>query len=547
MVLDEGNLPAAPFHLLRVRPGPGRSIEDWANEGFLGLRLADLVRGEMKWALVSNYMVDLRWLLSACPDLARAQRLILVHGEGGSTRAQQIEADVDAAGLRARTTVHAPPITNAYGVHHSKAFLLQYAAGLRVVVHTANMIYSDCNNKSQGVWWQDFPLKDGQSPQTSEFEEHLTQYLRELRLPPSVSIAARAVVSLHDFSAARAHLVGSVPGWHKGGMLSRWGHMRVRACLGREAFPSHFAGAPLVAQFSSLGGLDEGWVTAEFTGSLSAGKRQPLPRPAAGPAGLQLVWPTEVEVRDSLEGWFAGGSIPGRADKVTRPFLQAFWHRWGGEAGGRQHAMPHIKTYLRYQIGAEGGASEVAWLLLSSHNLSKAAWGALKKDDTVLHILHFELGVLLLPGLEAAYLASRHCGFTCTPDHPVVAAAAAIGQGSGSPGAPAAPESVRFVAWQRGQPQEASSSPASAGGSSTLTVPLPIPYALPPHKYRAGDSPWATDLPHKGLDSRGYPAGDTRKIHYGLLEEWEWGEWEFVLEGAGGTGRWQQIYSDTAR
>ncbi len=55
-------------------------------------------------------------------------------------------------------------------------------------------------------------------------------------------------------------------------MLSRWGHMRVRACLGREAFPSHFAGAPLVAQFSSLGGLDEGWVTAEFTGSLSAGK-----------------------------------------------------------------------------------------------------------------------------------------------------------------------------------------------------------------------------------------------------------------------------------
>ena len=47
----------------------------------------------------------------------------------------------------------------------SKAFLLRYESGLRVVVHTANMIYPDCNNKSQGVWWQDFPPKDDQSPQ----------------------------------------------------------------------------------------------------------------------------------------------------------------------------------------------------------------------------------------------------------------------------------------------------------------------------------------------------------------------------------------------
>ena len=42
---------------------------------------------------------------------------------------------------------------------------MQYERGLRVVVHTANLIYPDCNNKSQGVWWQDFPLKDSQSPE----------------------------------------------------------------------------------------------------------------------------------------------------------------------------------------------------------------------------------------------------------------------------------------------------------------------------------------------------------------------------------------------
>ena len=51
---------------------------------------------------------------------------------------------------------------------------------------------------------------------------------------------------------------------------------------------------------------------------------------------------------------------------------QSVWcARWGGEAAGRQHAMPHIKTYVRYHTGAQGGATELAWLLLSSHNLSK--------------------------------------------------------------------------------------------------------------------------------------------------------------------------------
>lgn len=36
---------------------------------------------------------------------------------------------------------------------------MQFRDGIRVVVHTANLIYGDCNNKAQGVWWQDFPKK----------------------------------------------------------------------------------------------------------------------------------------------------------------------------------------------------------------------------------------------------------------------------------------------------------------------------------------------------------------------------------------------------
>ena len=46
-----------------------------------GCRLQDVVHGSMKWVLASNFMVDMTWLLSACPHLLQAHQLVIVHGE----------------------------------------------------------------------------------------------------------------------------------------------------------------------------------------------------------------------------------------------------------------------------------------------------------------------------------------------------------------------------------------------------------------------------------------------------------------------------------
>ena len=54
--------------------------------------------------------------------------------------------------------------------------------------------------------------------------------------------------------------------------------------------------------------------------------------------------------------------------------------------------------YLRMQRSGRG--PRIAFLVMTSHNLSKAAWGTLQKNDTQLYIMHYELGVLLLPSLE---------------------------------------------------------------------------------------------------------------------------------------------------
>ena len=50
--------------------------------GMLGVRLADVLGGgHVRWMLISNYMIDVGWLLSAVPSILAADRVMLVHGE----------------------------------------------------------------------------------------------------------------------------------------------------------------------------------------------------------------------------------------------------------------------------------------------------------------------------------------------------------------------------------------------------------------------------------------------------------------------------------
>ena len=60
---------------------------------------------------------------------------------------------------------------------------LVYPRGVRVIVHTANLIYVDWNNKSQGLWMQDFPWKDqNNTTKGSGFENDLIEYFNALKV-----------------------------------------------------------------------------------------------------------------------------------------------------------------------------------------------------------------------------------------------------------------------------------------------------------------------------------------------------------------------------
>lgn len=77
------------------------------------------------------------------------------------------------------TTGNAWP--NEYGCHHAKFLLVGFpGGGLRVVVNTANNIYIDWHNKSNGAYVDDFPLKTGDASQACDYEDSLVDYLETL-------------------------------------------------------------------------------------------------------------------------------------------------------------------------------------------------------------------------------------------------------------------------------------------------------------------------------------------------------------------------------
>ncbi|KAJ4838737.1 tyrosyl-DNA phosphodiesterase 1 [Turnera subulata] len=510
--IPDDKLPST-FRLLRVKELP-----PWANTSCVSI--TDVIQGDILVAILSNYMVDIDWLMSACPALAKVPHVMVVHGEGDGTLEHMKRKKP------ANWILHKPPLPISFGTHHSKAMLLVYPRGVRIIVHTANLIYVDWNNKSQGLWMQDFPWKDENNPtERSGFENDLVDYLNALKwpefsaqLPPIGNFLINpAFFKKFDYSTSMVRLIASVPGYHTGANLKKWGHVKLHTVLQECTFDKEFKNSPLVYQFSSLGSLDEKWM-AEFTTSMSSGFSE-----GKMPLGLGeplMIWPTVEDVRCSLElvtsgcvellakfsnrwamdnpdfgashlyictscikrftlvqGYAAGNAIPSPLKNVEKNFLKKYWAKWRATHTGRSRAMPHIKTFTRYS------GQNLAWFLLTSANLSKAAWGALQKNNSQLMIRSYELGVLFLPSAKKTP-GSR---FSCTK----VGSPSKL-QDCGSSLHPEVSKTKLVTLRWKGTTEE-----------SSQVIPLPVPYELPPPQYTSEDVPWSWDRRYSKKDVYG--------------------------------------------
>eukprot|EP00241_Pyramimonas_parkeae_P015472 CAMPEP_0114276152 /NCGR_PEP_ID=MMETSP0059-20121206/84_1 /TAXON_ID=36894 /ORGANISM="Pyramimonas parkeae, Strain CCMP726" /LENGTH=544 /DNA_ID=CAMNT_0001396131 /DNA_START=66 /DNA_END=1701 /DNA_ORIENTATION=- len=481
---------ACPLRLLRTK-----GIASSYNEGTVSLD--DIFQGKVDFAIVGNFMIDPVWLLSACPQLSSIPCIqVFVH---------HYEAASDLLDLP-NFRMHRPPLPTL-GYHHTKMFILVFSddtpgiwTRIRVCVHTANLIYSDFNNKTQGCWFQDFPKKGpAASASTPRFEDELVEYMSKLGWSGATWGAEDGARSFcvqdlrkFDFSAAQVRLVASVPGTFRGPHMHKWGHLKLRALLQAEQFEPEFEGAPAVCQFSSLGSLDANWLE-DFHQSLSSGRNKPLDTPLR-PGRLQLIWPTVNNVRLSSEGYQAGCSIPGNKKNVLKEttvgrgklqrrekLLLGLMHSWVANDSGRQHAMPHIKSYTRY---SDSDPSHLAWFCLTSANLSKAAWGQTQLQGRQFSIHSYELGVLFAPSTLKKRMQTN----------PWANGADSVGEDHGG-------QNANICNW---------------------TAYLQVPYSLPPKPYVDGeDSPWIVDadIIHPLKDAWGNCQVGLRENYYGKLQD----------------------------
>ncbi|KMS96656.1 hypothetical protein BVRB_8g201170 isoform B [Beta vulgaris subsp. vulgaris] len=462
---------ALTFRLMKVR-----GLPEWANTSCVSIDT--VIEGDVLVAVLSNYMVDIDWLLSACPMLKKVPQVLVVHGESDGT------VEYMKRNKPSNWILHKPPLPISYGTHHSKAMLLLYPRGVRVIVHTANLIHVDWNNKSQGLWMQDFPWKDqNEANKGCPFETDLIDYLQALKLPVfTANLPALGRVTIDPFffkkfnyGNASVRLIASVPGYHLGSNLKKWGHMKLRSILEQCTFDEEFKRSPLIYQFSSLGSLDEKWMT-ELRTSMSSGvlaDKSPL-----GLGEPLIIWPSVEDVRCSLEGYAAGNAIPSPLKNVEKGFLNKYWAKWKATHTGHCRSMPHIKTFVRYN------GQNLAWFLLTSANLSKAAWGTLQKNNSQLMIRSYELGVLFLPSV-----VKNGCGFSCTGNK------SSLEDTRGST-SNCRNRKIKLVTltWQGRDNDD---------DSDSEIVCLPVPYELPPKLYSSEDVPWSWDRKYMQKDVYG--------------------------------------------
>ncbi|KAL4088996.1 hypothetical protein QTP88_024074 [Uroleucon formosanum] len=203
---------------------------------------------------------------------------------------------------------------------------------LQVIVMSANLCDSDWTKYAQGIWVSPkFPLKeeDNKSDGNSKtnFKLDILRYLKSFSGP----ILIPCIKKLKN-----VFFISSVPGKYTEPL---WGHLYLKNILKKHAcLPSRVSSEwPIVVQCSSLGSL--GTTDEEYLG------------------GICLPYNKNIHEKQL--------------------WLKNYTCLWKCSSQNRTNFTPHIKTYCRIS----SCCTEMSWLLLTSANLSKLAWGRRVKTD----------------------------------------------------------------------------------------------------------------------------------------------------------------------
>ena len=377
--------------------------------------------GTLKSSLQINFMVEYEWLMMNYEVTQNQKKpLTIIYGEDN--------AELAANKGHPKQNVNAIRVKPRYpfGTHHTKMMVLVYEDNsVRIVVHTSNLISSDWENRTQGLWVSPkCPLlhdksafsSQGQGQKnlgdsTTKFKYSLLRYLNYYEVSALRPFVEH--INQCDFSSINAFFVGSVPGSHvinRTDAFQNWGHAFLAKSLCKhnqhheEIGSDGDAEAVVVAQCSSIGTLGQ-TLNSSFLMELAASLNATTLRSTKKlPNTVKLVYPTKDNVFNAYGGpLYGGGCLPySKKTSEKQPWLKEVMCKWESDEIHRTRAMPHIKTYTKLsgyctQSTASKSRPRASYFMLTSANLSKAAWGSLNKTEDKIFIQSYEAGILLLP------------------------------------------------------------------------------------------------------------------------------------------------------
>nr|XP_012138389.1 PREDICTED: probable tyrosyl-DNA phosphodiesterase isoform X1 [Megachile rotundata] len=389
-VVEPGNFAmkyalSAPYHLFFTRIQNSKSTHDQPFS-ITFPEILDRSLGEIVNSLHINFMVDVGWLCLQYLLAGQRTDMLILYGDR-----------VDEEKLSLNITMIPVQMPTKFGCHHTKIMILKYKDdGIRVVVSTANLYSDDWENRTQGLWISPHlpPLpesantNDGESP--TGFKKDLLLYLNKYRQPAITEWTS--AVRRADFSSVNVFFIASVPGRHKGVEYDSWGHRKLGYVLSKHAtLPPDAPRWTLVAQSSSIGSLGpsyESWLLKEITSSMS----KESPSNLKSHPNFQFIYPSINNYKQSFDCRVGSCCLPYSLQTHSKQeWIESYMYQWKATRTARDKAMPHIKSYTRFSPDMK----KIPWFVLTSANLSKAAWGTVGKDSH--YIMNYEGGVIFIP------------------------------------------------------------------------------------------------------------------------------------------------------
>ncbi|KYM97379.1 PREDICTED: probable tyrosyl-DNA phosphodiesterase [Cyphomyrmex costatus] len=377
---------SAPYHLFFTRVENSKENQQFS---ITFSEILDRSLGEIVNSLHLSFIVNVGWLY--LQYLLAGQRTDMTILYKHRINNENLSKNVTAIRVENKSD---------FSSHHTNMTILQYKDGIRVVVSTAGLYPDDWENRTQGLWISPhLPyLKngftnpgDGESP--TDFKRDLVGYLREYGVNEQPELTQWIwAVQKADFSKVNVFFIASVPGFHKIPEADFWGYRKLAHILSRYAtLPPDASQWPIVAQSSAVGCFGstiENWLLKNIIWCMS----KEISKGLKNHPKFQFIYPSIENYKQSFDYQYLSTSLSYNEKMHSKQqWLESYLYQWKAERTGRDRTMPGIKSYTRISPDLKS----IPWFVLTSANLSKAAWGKIQPSGY--YIGNYEAGVVFIP------------------------------------------------------------------------------------------------------------------------------------------------------